>query len=56
MGRTPVTQDSLRSHIGMVTQDIAAAPSVRDNITAQRTDADVHLRLNGPRPQASSAS
>ena len=42
-----VTQDSLRSHIGMVTQDTSLLHrSVRDNITYSRpnaTDADMHL-------------
>jgi ATP-binding cassette subfamily B multidrug efflux pump len=42
-----VTQDSLRSHIGMVTQDTSLLHrSVRDNITYSRptaSDADMHL-------------
>ncbi len=50
-----VTQDSLRSHIGMVTQDTSLLHrSVRDNITYSRPAAsDADMRLAAERAEAS---
>ncbi len=49
-----VTQDSLRSHIGMVTQDTSLLHrSVRDNITYSRPDAsEADLRIAAERAEA----
>ena len=49
-----VTQDSLRSHIGMVTQDTSLLHrSVRDNITYSRPDAsEADLRVAAERAEA----
>ena len=49
-----VTQDSLRSHIGMVTQDTSLLHrSVRDNITYSRPDApDTDMRIAAERAEA----
>ena len=49
-----VTQDSLRSHIGMVTQDTSLLHrSVRDNVTYSRPDAsDADMRLAAERAEA----
>jgi ABC-type multidrug transport system fused ATPase/permease subunit len=39
-GAATVTQDSLRSHIGMVTQECVFATSLRDNITYRPSATD----------------